>query len=82
VIVFDPAFYRHMRLTPVHFDYCRKDDIINMIEKFYNKKLNDRQKTLVPDRNSKISGAHMRYLLEKFEYNFFGILNELKKISN
>lgn len=61
----DTALYRHGRLDPYHFDYCRKVDIIDMIEKYYMVELDDKVKENLPGRENKISPATMKkYLIE------------------
>lgn len=78
----DPAMYRELRLSPVFFDYSRKEDIINMIEIFYNTTLNPKDKLKIPDRNACITPAKVRWLLEKYEDSMEDLLNHLVKISN
>lgn len=73
----DPALYRELRLTPVQFDYSRKEDIISMIEQFYGVILTDIEKKNLPDRNAKISPAKIRCLLEKYEDNYKQLLENL-----
>lgn len=60
----DKALYRDMRLTPMLFEYCRKEDIIDMIEDYYKVKLTEFEKTRVPD-NKKITPAHLKVLIEQ-----------------
>jgi hypothetical protein len=77
----DPALYRELRLTAIHFNYCRREDIIKMIETFYEEKLNKKELMVIPDRNAKISPAKIKFLLEKYENNkagFFEFLTEYK----
>jgi hypothetical protein len=58
-----PALIRHGRLTPIHFTYMEKDDIINMIESYYNIKINTKNFKL--NNIDKITPANLQYLLEK-----------------
>lgn len=44
-----PALYRYGRLDPIYFNYSSKYDIKNMIESFYNVKLNDSDIEMLPD---------------------------------
>lgn len=78
----DPAMYRELRLSPIFFDYSRKEDIINMIEIFYNQHLNPKEKQKIPDRNACITPAKVRWLLEKYEDSIEDLLNHLAKIAN
>ncbi len=72
-----PALYRHGRLTPVFFDYCRKDDIINMIEHYYQIKLSEEQKSKLPNKSHQISPATIRKYLEDYDTNLKGLLSFL-----
>ena len=76
----DPAIYRELRLTPIQFDYSRKEDMINMIEHFYDIKLKDNEKLKIPDRNAKISPAKFRVWLEKYEDNYKDLLKYLSTV--
>jgi hypothetical protein len=61
----DPAIYRHGRLDPYFFDYCRKSDIIQMIEKYYSVVLSDKEKDILPTKENKISPASLKkYMME------------------
>lgn len=59
----DPAMYRHGRLDPYYFEYCRQEDIANMIEKFYSTKLSQREKDNLPRKDSELTPATMRKYL-------------------
>lgn len=59
----DQAIYRHGRLDPYHFDYCRQEDIINMTEKFYEIQLSQREKDMLPRKDSEITPATMKKYL-------------------
>ena len=61
----DPALYRELRLTPIYFTYLRQSDAIEIIEKFYQVKLNQEQIDLIPDR--KITPAKLVFLCEKHD---------------
>jgi SpoVK/Ycf46/Vps4 family AAA+-type ATPase len=78
----DPAMYRELRLSPVFFDYSRKDDIIMMVETFYGISLSLKEKMKIPDRNTCISPAKVRYLLEKYENSLQNLLTHFAKIAN
>jgi ATP-dependent Zn protease len=73
-----PALYRSGRLSPMYFDFCRKEDIINMIEFNYNIKLSQDQISKLPDRTHSISPATLRkYIDEESNYeNLINILNQ------
>jgi ATP-dependent 26S proteasome regulatory subunit len=60
-----PALYRHGRLTPLEFDYCRKEDMINIIEYRYSIKLTEREIDAIPDKDHKITPPRLIYMLEK-----------------
>lgn len=72
-----PALYRHGRLTPLYFDYCRREDIINMIEHFYQSRLSEKEIALLPDRTHQISPASLRKYLEDFEEDKKGLITFL-----
>jgi hypothetical protein len=63
-----PALIRPGRLTPIHFTYMEKDDIINMIESYYNIKINSTNFSSTKISNkfniNKITPANLQYLLE------------------
>ena len=71
------ALCRDLRLTPIYFTYLRQIDVINLLEKFFELKLEDSQKSKIPDR--KLSPAKCRLLCEKYEKlninDFINILN-------
>lgn len=74
----DPALYRELRLTPVKFDYCRKEDIKKMIEKFYDIEVSDEEMEYIPDR--KVSPAKMKLWLEQYEDNYDDLMNFMKNL--
>jgi hypothetical protein len=78
----DPAMYRELRLSPIFFDYSRKEDIITMIEMFYGITLTTKDKIKIPDRNAGITPAKVRYLLEKYENSLEDLLTHFAKIAN
>lgn len=59
------ALCRDLRLTPVYFTFMRKQDIICLVEKFFETRLSDEHKEKIPDR--KLSPARCRLLCEKYE---------------
>lgn len=61
----DPALYRELRLTPIYFTFLRQSDAIEIIEKFFQVKLNQEQIDLIPDR--KITPAKLIFLCEKYD---------------
>lgn len=78
----DPAMYRELRLSPIFFDYSRKEDIIAMIEIFYGNTLSPKDRFKIPDRNAGITPAKVRYLLEKYENSLEDLLTHFAKIAN
>lgn len=77
----DPAIYRDQRLTEVKFSFSRKEDIISMIEKYYEVSLTCEQKIYLPDINSKITPAKMRTFLEQC-CGYVECLEELKNFTD
>jgi hypothetical protein len=75
----DPALYRELRLTAIHFDYCRREDIVKIIETYYDSKLNEKELMVIPDRNAKISPAKIKFLLEKYENNKLELIQYLSE---
>lgn len=61
----DPALYRELRLTPIYFTFLRQSDAIEIIEKFFQVKLNQEQIDLIPER--KITPAKLVFLCEKHD---------------
>jgi hypothetical protein len=59
-----PALYRHGRLNPIHFDFMRKEDIKDMIEKFYKIVLDENQINTLPTIEDKIPPSSLRHYLE------------------
>lgn len=72
-----PALYRHGRLTPIFFDFCRKEDIKSMIEHFYQVTLGEKDYSLLPDRTHQISPAAIRKYMEDYEDNMNGLIKFL-----
>jgi hypothetical protein len=77
----DPALYRDMRLTPLFFDYLRKEDSVALIEKFYNIKLFPEEIACIPDREVGLTPARLRVLLERYEDNSLTLLQHLNSLS-
>lgn len=61
----DPALYRELRLTPVNFTYLRKEDAKEIIEKFFNIKLQEELIKRIPDRS--ITPSKLIFMCEKYE---------------
>ena len=59
-----PALYRYGRLDPVFFDYARKKDIVDMIERHFNMSLNNEQKDLISENTLSISQSYIRSILD------------------
>jgi hypothetical protein len=73
-----PALYRHGRLTPIFFSYSTKQNMIDMIEYYFEAKMLDEEKELVPTEDDKIAPCHFRKILEDFQNNYQGFLKMLK----
>ncbi len=72
-----PALYRNGRLNPVLFDYISREQLAQMIEKFYAIKLTDNEKSLLPDKCDKIPHSSIRKFIEDYEDNYKGLINYL-----
>jgi len=68
-----------LHLSAIHFDYCRREDIIKMIETFYECKLNEKELMVIPDKNAKISTVKVKVLLEKYENNKLELIQYLSE---
>lgn len=55
----DPAFTRDQRLTPVKCDYCRREDIRGILERFYEVTLSPEQIASLPDREAHVTPANV-----------------------
>lgn len=73
----DPALYRELRLTPIKFDFCRKEDIKKMVEDFYDIELEEMES--IPNR--KIAPAKMKLLLEQYDNDYDGLISFIKNFS-
>ena len=73
-----PSLYRNGRLTPMFFDYCRKIDIINMIQYNYDVKLSEEEINKLPDRKDMISPATLRQFIDE-ESDYLNLINLLHK---
>lgn len=71
----DPALFRHGRLEPLYFTYCRKIDLKNIIEHFFGNKLTDQQIEKLPEK--KLSPASLIKYIEDYENNIDGLLEFL-----
>ena len=72
-----PALYRNGRLNPVFFNYISKEQIKGMIEKFYDKTLDESELDKLPDLEQKISHSTIKKLIDDFDDNLPGLLNSL-----
>ncbi len=77
----DKALYRHGRLTPIHFDYSRKEDIQAIIENDFETKLSAKQVEALPDRDSKIAPSALKVYIQQYEKDLEGLLEFLGKIA-
>jgi hypothetical protein len=62
----DPAIYRHGRLDPHFFDYSRKEDIIQMIETYYEVKLSEKEIQKIPGHEKSIAPATLKKLMNDY----------------
>lgn len=69
----DPAICRPQRLTPIYFTYCRKIDIVNIINKFYMG-----QKFEI-DFDLEITPAKLTFLCEKYDHEDVNVLIDCLK---
>jgi AAA+ superfamily predicted ATPase len=72
-----PAICRDQRLTPVHFTFCRKEDIIKMVERFYDISLTENEIVMIPDQNARLSGATIRTMLDRNRNSRSRLLKDL-----
>lgn len=83
VKLIDPVIYRDGRLDAVEFGYCKKNHMIEMIEKYYDIKLSQKQKENIPDEKHKIVPVTLKRYLEEND-NFDDLLllfeNKYKKL--
>ncbi len=76
-----PALYRDGRLNPMMYDYACKEDIIKIIEQFYEIELSQEQIEKLPDRDNKISHSSIIKNIQDNEddiENLIKILEEKK----
>lgn len=62
----DPAIYRHGRLDPCFFDYSTKENIIQMIETYYEVKLNEKEIHKIPGHEKSIAPATLKKLMNDY----------------
>jgi SpoVK/Ycf46/Vps4 family AAA+-type ATPase len=73
---------RSLRMTPIKFDYLRKIDIINLMEKTYSTELSQNDINKIPDKRF-ISPADLRLLCEMNEkVNISIVIDKLLDIYN
>ena len=78
--IIPPALYRDMRLTKIKFDYLRKIDIINMIQKYFEIILTEDQIEKLPVRDDKIVGSTIKNLIDIYIDNFDEFINKVYKL--
>jgi uncharacterized protein YrzB (UPF0473 family) len=76
-----PAICRDQRLTPVHFTFSRKEDIISMTEHFYETPLTQSEIITIPDQNAHLSGATIRTMLDRNKNSRSKFLKELSLLA-
>jgi ATP-dependent Zn protease len=74
----DPAIYRDMRMTSIEFTYATKNDIIEMIEKYCEQKIDTDDMKYIPDGNAQLSHAKVRNIIIRNNEKYNNIINELK----
>jgi SpoVK/Ycf46/Vps4 family AAA+-type ATPase len=75
-----PALYRDGRLELVKFDYCRKQDIQNIINEYFPNKLTEAQIENLPDVCNKIAPSTIIKYIQDYEYDFEGLIDKLMSI--
>lgn len=78
----DPAIYRNGRLNPIKFNYISKNECIEMIEKYFEIKLDDKQLLKIPDTHNKIPHSTIKVLIERYENNLDIFINILYKYNS
>ncbi len=78
----DPAIYRNGRLNPIKFNFISKNECIEMIEKYFEIKLDDKQLLKIPDTHNKIPHSTVKVLIERYENNLDIFLNILYKYNS
>jgi hypothetical protein len=73
-----PALYRDGRLNPLMYDYACKEDIIKIIEQFYENKLSPEQIERLPDKNNKISHSTVIKNVQDNEDDIEGLIKILE----
>jgi SpoVK/Ycf46/Vps4 family AAA+-type ATPase len=74
----DESLRRDMRLTPLEFDFCRREDIINIMEDYLKIKLTMSDLNKITD-NVKITPAKLKFLLEKYSKKYEVLLEKLSE---
>lgn len=72
-----PALYRDGRLTSLCFEYCRHEDIVNIIEHRYDIKISADDLLRIPDRSHKITPTKLIKLLDKNIETKMNIFNDI-----
>ena len=72
-----PALYRHGRLDPIFYSYCRRVDIQHIIEEYYEIKLTQDQIDKLPDEVHKIAASSVIKYIEDYNNNLEELINFL-----
>lgn len=75
------ALCRDGRLQPLYFNYCNKNNLIDMIEYYYNVKLTEDEKSNIPNIDKlNISHSTIRKYIEMYENNLYELINYLNTL--
>ena len=77
-----PALYRDGRLNPLMYDFACKEDIIKIIEQFYENKLSSEQIERLPDKDKKISHSTVIKNVQDNEDDIENLIKILEGINN
>lgn len=75
-----PALLRDMRMTKIYFSYMKKKHIVNMIEKYYEIKLNNDIIEMLPDEENCLTGATCKLLIKNNHDNIDKLLEKLHMV--
>lgn len=77
-----PALYRDGRLNPLMYDFACKEDIIKIIEQFYENILSSEQIERLPDKDKKISHSTVIKNVQDNEDDIENLIKILEGINN
>ena len=76
----DPAIYRDGRLDLITFDYASKENIRDVIQKYYDIILSDDEYINLPSIENKISHSSIKKYMEMYEHDYKKLLDYLNKL--